>query len=210
MGALLKAKKVKVIQGTASFADPKTVQVNETGEKVQGDAILIASGSTPGRIPIEGIDGPDVMDSNQVLAMKSLPKSVVVIGGGVIGMEFAQVMKRMDVEVTVVEMMPQILPTEDEEIAKSFAGMIQKEGIEIFTNTSVSKIEDKGGKHPEQNPAQRGDDPASSCQVHDARLYATRRDRRHGGPGGDRCPRPVRPVHAARQPRGRAGPQTDP
>jgi len=55
VGALLKAKKVKVIQGTASFVDTKTVQVNETGEKVQGDAILIASGSKPGRIPIEGL-----------------------------------------------------------------------------------------------------------------------------------------------------------
>ena len=61
-------------------------------------------------------------------------------------MEFAQVMKRMDVEVTVVEMLPQILPTEDEEIAKSFSGMIQKEGIEIFTSTTVSKIEAKGDK----------------------------------------------------------------
>jgi dihydrolipoamide dehydrogenase len=61
-------------------------------------------------------------------------------------MEFAQVMKRLDVEVTVVEMLPQILPTEDEEISKTFSGMMQKEGVEIFTSTSVSKIEAKGDK----------------------------------------------------------------
>ena len=107
---LLKAEEGKGHPGTACFVDPKTVQVNETGEKIQGDKILIASGSTPGRIPIEGIDGPDVMDSNQVLAMKALPKSVVVIGGGVIGVEFAQFLIGMGTEVTIIEMLPRSSP----------------------------------------------------------------------------------------------------
>ncbi|MBP7034126.1 MAG: FAD-dependent oxidoreductase, partial [Syntrophobacterales bacterium] len=75
VGALLKAKKVNVIRGTASFVDPRTVQIRESGETVRGDAVLIASGSKPERIPIEGIDGPDVLDSSQVLAMSALPKS---------------------------------------------------------------------------------------------------------------------------------------
>jgi len=143
VGALLKAKKVKVIQGTASFVDPKTVQVNETGEKIQGDKILIASGSKPGRIPIEGIDGPDVMDSNQVLAMKALPKSVVVIGGGVIGVEFAQFLIGMGTEVTIIEMLPNLIPGVDKEIAAVLQKQIAASGVKIVTGASVKSIAHK-------------------------------------------------------------------
>ncbi len=140
VGALLKAKKVKVIQGTASFVDPKTVQVGETGEKIQGDRILIASGSKPGRIPIEGIDGPDVMDSNQVLAMKSLPRSVVVIGGGVIGVEFAQFLIGMGTEVTIIEMLPNLVPGVDKEIAAALQKQIAASGVKIVTGASVKSV----------------------------------------------------------------------
>ncbi|MGE5854997.1 MAG: dihydrolipoyl dehydrogenase [Syntrophaceae bacterium] len=140
VGALLKAKKVKVIQGTASFADPKTIQVNETGEKVGGDAILIASGSTPGRIPIEGIDGPDVMDSNQVLAMKALPASVVVIGGGVIGVEFAQFLIAMGTAVTIIEMLPGLVPGVDKEIAAILQKQLTASGVKVVTGAAVKGI----------------------------------------------------------------------
>jgi dihydrolipoamide dehydrogenase len=143
VGALLKAKKVKVIQGTASFVDPKTVQVNETGETIQGDKILIASGSKPGRIPIEGIDGPDVMDSNQVLAMKALPASVVVIGGGVIGVEFAQFLIGMGTEVTIIEMLPNLVPGVDKEIATALQKRIAASGVKIVTGASVQSIAHK-------------------------------------------------------------------
>ncbi len=143
VGALLKAKKVKVIQGTASFVDTKTVQVNETGEKVQGDAILIASGSKPGRIPIEGIDGPDVMDSNQVLAMKALPKSVVVIGGGVIGVEFAQFLIAMGTEVTIIEMLPGLVPGVDKEIATILQKQLSAAGVKVVTGAAVKGIAHK-------------------------------------------------------------------
>jgi dihydrolipoamide dehydrogenase len=143
VGALLKAKKVKVIQGTASFIDPKIVQVNETGEKILGDKILIASGSKPGRIPIEGIDGPDVMDSNQVLAMKALPKSVVVIGGGVIGVEFAQFLVGMGTEVTIIEMLPGLIPGVDKEIAALLEKQIAAAGVKIVTSCAVKGIAHK-------------------------------------------------------------------
>jgi len=82
---------------------------------------LSQTGSVPSKVTHPpGIDLPGVINSDGALSLDKLPKSILIIGGGVIGMEFAQVMKRMDVEVTVVEMMPQILPTEDEEIAKAF------------------------------------------------------------------------------------------
>ena len=137
VGALLKAKKVKVIQGTASFVDAKTLQIKETGETIQGDAVLIASGSVPGRIPIEGIDGPDVMDSNQVLAMKTLPKSVVVIGGGVIGVEFAQFLIAMGTAVTIIEMLPGLVPGVDKEIATILQKQLSAAGVKVVTGAAV-------------------------------------------------------------------------
>jgi dihydrolipoamide dehydrogenase len=143
VGALLKAKKVKIIQGTASFTDAKTLQIKESGENVQGDAILIASGSVPGRIPIEGIDGPDVMDSNQVLAMKTLPKSVVVIGGGVIGVEFAQFLIAMGTEVTIIEMLPGLVPGVDKEIATILQKQLSAAGVKVVTSAAVKGIAHK-------------------------------------------------------------------
>src|SRR5512139_683317 len=144
VGALLKAKKVKVIQGTASFINPKTVQVNETGEKIRGDAILIATGSKPGRIPVEGIDGPDVMDSNQVLGMTSLPASVVVIGGGVIGVEFAQFLAAMGTRVTILELMPGLVPGVDRELASLLEKRTIMSGIEVITGAAVKSIARSG------------------------------------------------------------------
>ncbi|HNS53623.1 MAG TPA: dihydrolipoyl dehydrogenase [Syntrophales bacterium] len=140
VGALLKAKKVNVIRGTASFADPKTVLIEESGEKIRGDAVLIASGSKPARIPIEGIDGPDVMDSNQVLAMSTLPRSVVIIGGGVIGVEFAQVLSALGTEVTILEMMPGLVPGTDREIAVILQKQIAAAGVKVVTGAAVKGI----------------------------------------------------------------------
>jgi len=146
LGGILKSHGMKIIKGSAEIVDATTVKVQETGETIKADKIIIATGSVPSKVPIPGVELPGVINSDGALSLDKLPKSILIIGGGVIGMEFAQVMKRMDVEVTVVEMMPHILPTDDAEIANAFAGMIQKEGIEIHTSTSVSKIEDKGGK----------------------------------------------------------------
>jgi len=146
LGGILKSHGMKIIKGTGEIVDPKTVRVKETGETIQADKIIIATGSVPSRVPIPGVDLPGVINSDAALNLEKLPGSMLIIGGGVIGMEFAQIMRRMDVEVTVVEMLPQILPYEDAEIANAFAAMAQKEGIAIHTSTSVSKIEDKGGK----------------------------------------------------------------
>lgn len=140
VSVLLSAKKIKVIKGTASFVDPRTVQINETGEKVQGDAVLIASGSKPGTIPVQGLDGPDVMDSNQVLAMKAVPKSVVVIGGGVIGVEFAQFLISMGARVTIIEMLPGLVPGLDKEISASLQRHLEKAGVKVITGAAVKGV----------------------------------------------------------------------
>jgi dihydrolipoamide dehydrogenase len=144
LGGILKSHGMKIVNGTGQIIDANTVKVAESGEEIKADKIIIATGSVPTKVPIDGIE--NCITSDEALDLEKLPKSMLIIGGGVIGMEFAQIMNQMDVKVTVVEMLPQILPTEDPEIAKGFAVIAQKEGIEIFTNTSVSKIEKKGKK----------------------------------------------------------------
>jgi len=120
------------------------VQISETGEKIRADAILIATGSKPGRIPVEGIDGPDVMDSNQVLGMTSLPASVVVIGGGVIGVEFAQFLSAMGTRVTILELMPGLVPGVDREVASLLEKRTIMSGIEVITGAAVKGIARSG------------------------------------------------------------------
>jgi dihydrolipoamide dehydrogenase len=144
VGALLKAGKIKVVQGTASFMDSNTLRISETGDIVRADQILIATGSKPVRIPVEGINGPDVMDSKQVLSMASLPKSVVVIGGGVIGVEFAQFLAAMGTGVTILELMPGLVPGVDTELAALLEKRIRMSGIEVITGASVKGIARSG------------------------------------------------------------------
>ena len=144
--SLLTAKKVKIVKGTAEFVDSKTVQIVETGEKIVADKILIASGSKAGKIPIEGLDSPDVMDSNQVLTMVSLPKSVIIIGGGVIGVEFAQFLKGMGVEVTILELMPNLIPGLDREIAVALEKTVVASGVKVITRAAVKGIGGKAGQ----------------------------------------------------------------
>jgi dihydrolipoamide dehydrogenase len=141
IGYLMKKNNIKVMNGTASMTESCRVLVtgNQTRE-VPGDKIIIATGSRPGLIPVEGIKEKDVMNSDDALAMKSLPRRMIVIGGGVIGVEFAQLFKRMNVDVSIIEMMPQILPTEDHEIARALERSLKKEGLDIYTNARVMRI----------------------------------------------------------------------
>jgi dihydrolipoamide dehydrogenase len=141
--SLLLAKKIKIVNGTATLVDPKTVEVKETGEKISSDYILIATGSKPGKILIGGIDGPDVMDSTQFLSMKSLPKSAVIIGGGVIGVEFGQFLNVVGTKVTIIELMPNLIPGLDKEIAVLLEKLIVNSGIEIITNAKIKGIDHK-------------------------------------------------------------------
>jgi dihydrolipoamide dehydrogenase len=140
---------VDVITGTASFVDKNMLAVNN--DTVTAENIIIATGTAPARIPIPGIDSPGVMDSDAVLAMTGCPKSVVIIGGGVIGVEFATLFATLGVKVSIVEMMNEILPTADEEIAGLMRKKLTQEGVEIFTGAKVEKIEPGITVHFDQN-----------------------------------------------------------
>ena len=141
---LLAAKKVNVIKGTASIIDATTVKILETGEEIKSDNIIIASGSKPGKLSIEGADSQKVWDSDRFLEMKRLPKKVAIIGGGFIGVEFAQILNQMGVHVTILEMMDTLISGSDREIAKALEKSLVDEGINVFTQADIKEI--KHGK----------------------------------------------------------------
>ena len=144
---LLAAKKIKVIKGTASILDPTTVQINETKEKIKADKIIIATGSQPAKINIEGADGPDVMNSDSFLQMKTLPQSVAIIGGGAIGCEFAQILNNLGVRVTILEMMEHLIPGTDKEIALALQKSLIADGIKVVAKAGVKKIQQVKNKN---------------------------------------------------------------
>jgi dihydrolipoamide dehydrogenase len=138
---LLKDKKVEIIRGTATFFEQKTIKIMETGQIIQGNKVIIATGSVPLRPDIGGIDGPHVITSNDILSAKSLPKSVLIIGGGYIGVELGQLLSRLGVRVTIVEILSRILPTEDEDVGDALKKRLQDDGIDIYTSSTVEKVE---------------------------------------------------------------------
>ncbi len=138
--SLMRKNKIEVVKGTGTLVDSKTVRIVENGEEIKGDNLIIATGSKPSKLPIEGIDESVVMTSDDALTMEQLPQSLLIIGGGVIGLEFAQIFHEMGTKVTVVEMMPHILPNEDVEIAGILEQVLEEQGIEIFTGATVTGI----------------------------------------------------------------------
>lgn len=139
VGALEKANGVEVINGFGKLVDANTIDVN--GNKVEAENIILAMGSTPSKPPIPGLDGKNVFTSDDVLAMKELPESFVIIGGGVIGMEFATVFATLGKKVTVVEMMPFVIPGIEEEIRSGLVKNMKKLGVNIITSAKVTSIE---------------------------------------------------------------------
>jgi dihydrolipoamide dehydrogenase len=140
---LLKERKVNLILGTASFLDEKTLLINKTNggiEKVQADKILISTGSIPIDLPVPGADLDGVVDSTKALSFVEVPKTLLIVGGGYIGCEFASIYHSFGTEVTIVEMLPQILPGEDEEIVSLLRRKWEKEGVKIYTESKVTGI----------------------------------------------------------------------
>jgi len=145
INALLKANGVDVFNAEAKVDKEKNVLFGEN--KIKAKNIIIATGSSPAELPIEGINSKNVMNSDTILEMTSLPQSLCIIGGGVIGMEFAFIMNQFGVKVSVVEMMPDILPTLDKEISSFIRAVAQRRGIKIYTSSTVERIdeEENGG-----------------------------------------------------------------
>ena len=141
--ALIKANKITLISGKASFADPKTVSVG--GRILTAGKIIIASGSAPIVPPIKGIsECGAVIDSTACLQLDHVPESLLVIGGGVIGLELGSVYARFGSKVTVVEMSPKLLPLMDSELTAMVRRQLETKGMEILTESKVVSVESCG------------------------------------------------------------------
>jgi dihydrolipoamide dehydrogenase len=141
---LLKANNVEVIKGYAKLKDKNTAAVikeDGTTSLLSARNIIIATGSAPTIPPIEGADAEGIYTSEDILGFKSIPSSLIVIGGGVVGMELACIFNAMDTKVTVIEFMPSILGQLDSDITKRLMVSLMKKGIEINVATKVTKIE---------------------------------------------------------------------
>ena len=135
---LLSQAKVTVVNEKASFKDSKTLIAG--GEEYRGERIIIATGSKSKSLPIPGHDLECVMDSTALLNLEYVPATLTIIGGGVIGMEFASIFSQLGSKVTVIEYMKQILPPFDSDIAKRLKQILSRKGINIITGASAKEI----------------------------------------------------------------------
>lgn len=146
---LMKKNKITVLHGHGSFVDPHTVLVNdEKGGETQLSAkhIIIATGSKPASLPFIKIDKDRIITSTEALVMKEIPKHLVIIGGGVIGLELGSVYARLGSKVSVVEFMDGIIPTMDKALGKELQKSLSKLGFEFYLSHKVKAVESKGKK----------------------------------------------------------------
>ncbi|PKP55863.1 dihydrolipoyl dehydrogenase, partial [Candidatus Atribacteria bacterium HGW-Atribacteria-1] len=140
---LMKTNQVRVIRGEGQIIEPGTVEVTDiAGQKevIKAKNIIIATGSKVMKLPIPGIDSEGVITSDEALSLSELPSRMLIIGGGVVGIEFAGIFKALGVEVAVVEMLPRILLPIDEEISRQLTQLLKRKGIEILTDCKVKEI----------------------------------------------------------------------
>ena len=148
VAGLLAANRVKVVPGTATFVAPKEILVKngENAQRLTADRIIIATGSEASVPPIPGTkDNPDCIDSTACLALDRVPESLIIIGGGVIGLELGSAYRSFGSKVTVVEMLPRLLAPMDYELTNILTRNLKSAGMEIFLNSpakSVEKVED--------------------------------------------------------------------
>ncbi|MEX2442072.1 MAG: dihydrolipoyl dehydrogenase [Alkalispirochaeta sp.] len=141
--SLLKKNKVDYIEGTGTFSGPHEIDVDGK-KKITGKNIMIATGSRSKEIPGFEFDGKKILSSREILDITTLPKKLIILGAGAIGMEFAYVMNAFGVEVTVVEMLDQLLPLEDGDAVEVIAKAFKRYGITTMTGTKAKSVDKKG------------------------------------------------------------------
>jgi dihydrolipoamide dehydrogenase len=149
VGQLLKANGATIFEGTAEVQSPTQVRVTLKDGSMQDlrtSKLILANGSVPIRPPFPGIDGKNVIFSDEALSMSQVPSSLVCIGGGVIAVELACMFNAFGTEVTIVEMLPAIVANEDEEASKALTQSLTKRGVKIATGAKVESIADADGQ----------------------------------------------------------------
>jgi dihydrolipoamide dehydrogenase len=143
VASLFKANGVEWVKGAGRFTDANTIAV-DGGEDVAFKHAIIATGSYPLRPPIDGLDSPRCVDSTGLLAQDQVPRRLVVLGGGIIGCEFASIFNRFGSEVTIIEMLPKLIPMEDDDAADELAKQFTKRKIALHLEKQCTKVEDSG------------------------------------------------------------------
>ncbi|MDD2982999.1 MAG: dihydrolipoyl dehydrogenase [Crocinitomicaceae bacterium] len=145
---LMKKNKIDVIQGTGAVKAGKKVAVTDADGKVTeytaDKGVIIATGARSRKLPNIPQDGEKIIGYREAMTLKTMPKRLVVVGSGAIGVEFAYFYKTLGTEVTIVEFMPNIVPVEDEEVSKQMEKSFKKSGIKIMTNASVESVDTSG------------------------------------------------------------------
>ena len=140
LAGMAKQRKVRVVQGTAKFVSANELEIVDTDGKTQllrFAHCIIAAGSQPVKLPSFPWDDPRVMDSTDALNLADVPKKLLVVGGGIIGLEMATVYRALGSEVTVVEFMPQLMPGADIDLVKPLADRLKKQGVAVHLKTKV-------------------------------------------------------------------------
>ncbi|HEY4302352.1 MAG TPA: dihydrolipoyl dehydrogenase [Candidatus Didemnitutus sp.] len=141
VGLLAKARKITVYSGAAAFTSPREIAVTGTDGKstaLSAKNFVIATGSAPVELPFMKFNGTSIVSSDDALGFTAVPKRLVVVGGGAIGLELGSVWSRLGSEVTVVEFLPRIAATYDDDIVRAFARLLQKQGLKIETGAKVT------------------------------------------------------------------------
>lgn len=144
---LMKKNKIEVIDGFGKLTKDKKVEItSKDGKKTLHEAkhIILATGGRARELPNIKIDGEKIIEYRKAMSLTKQPKSLVVVGSGAIGVEFAYVYATMGTKVTIVEFMPRIVPVEDEDVSKELEKQYKKKGIDIYTNASVESVDTKG------------------------------------------------------------------
>ena len=144
VAGLLTANGVEWVKGTGRFSDAHTIAV-EGGEDVRFRSAIVATGSYPLRPPVEGLDSSLCVDSTGLLAQTEVPKRLVVLGGGIIGCEFASIFSRFGSQVTIVELLPKLIPQEDDDASAELLQQFRKRGIAVQLESQCAKVEERGG-----------------------------------------------------------------
>lgn len=144
---LMDKNKIEVHEGTGSFKDKTHIEISKSDgskETIEAKNIIIATGSKPSTLPFINIDKERIITSTEALKLKEIPKHMLVIGGGIIGLELGQVYRRLGAEVTVVEYMDRIIPTLDSALSKELTKVLKKQGMSFHVSHKVKSVERKG------------------------------------------------------------------
>ena len=141
---LLKSNKVTLYTGNGTLLSPTEVEITlDTGKKqtIKTKFVLLATGSVPSNLPFLPFDGKQIVSSTEALSFNSVPKKLVIMGAGAIGLELGSIWSRLGSEVTIIELMPQILPGMDSGVSKYLGQVLQRQGIKIYLSTTVKDFD---------------------------------------------------------------------